>query len=182
MRFERTRVLWQLRRPLAEPLPPDPALPPGVTVRTFQPGRDDEAWVAVNARAFATHPEQGALTLDDLHRRMREPWFDPAGFFLAERDGVLVGFHWTKVHGGAHEHDDGHGHEPIGEVYVVGVDPSAQGGGLGRALVLRGLRHLQEQGLPDVLLYVEADNAPAVRLYTSLGFAHWSTDVMFTRG
>ncbi len=195
--FRRSRVLWQMRRSLFAPLP-EAALPPGVTLRTFEPGRDDAAWVQLNHEAFTDHPEQGSWTLDDLHRRVREPWFDPAGFFLAEHDGVLLGFHWTKVHGGptppahAHPHQDseqhhhphdhrGHGHDPIGEVYVVGVHPSARGTGLGRALTLTGLRHLRQLGLPDAMLYVESDNAAAIRLYTGLGFTRWETDVRFVR-
>jgi len=180
MGFEQIRALWQMRRSLYAKLPPV-VLPDGVTVRTFQPARDERDWLDVNARAFADHPEQGGWTLEDLHRRMQEPWFDPAGFFLAERAGRLVGFHWTKVHGGEQASDGGHGHDPIGEVYVVGVDPAAQGGGLGKALVLTGLRHLRALGLPEVMLYVEADNTAAIRLYTSLGFTHWDTDVMFRR-
>ena len=187
--FRRSRALWQMRRSLYAALP-DAPVPDGVAVRTFEPGRDDEAWVRLNAVAFRSHPEQGSWSLEDLHRREREPWFDPAGFFLAERDGRLVGFHWTKVHGGEgahHRHPDGphahegHGHEPIGEVYVVGVDPHEQGSGLGRALTVTGLRHLRHLGLPDAMLYVEADNAPAIRLYQKLGFTRWETDVMFSR-
>ncbi len=200
----RTRSLWQLRRSLFAPLPPA-RLPDGVHVRTFLPGLDDEEWVALNARAFAGHPEQGAWDIGDLHRRMSEAWFDPEGFFLAERAGPggprLVGFHWTKVHGGEadhghpheHAHADGghehphalladaasHGHAPIGEVYVVGVDAGEQGHGLGRALTLVGLAHLRALGLPDVMLYVDADNLAALRLYEGLGFARWSQDVMF---
>lgn len=193
----RSRHLWQMRRSLRALLP-RPVLPDGVAVRTFRPGDDDAAWVSLNARAFADHPEQGAWTEADLHRRMAEPWFDPAGFFLAERaapDGSvrLVGFHWTKVHGNeAHEHphehsagqphDHGHGHDPIGEVYVVGVDPAEQGHGLGRALTLVGLQHLRSLGLAAVLLYVDADNASAIRLYEALGFTHWDTDVMYSSG
>ena len=107
---------------------------------------------------------------------------------LAERGDRLVGFHWTKVHGGnGDEHPDGphahegHGHDPIGEVYVVGVDPAEQGTGLGKALTLTGLRHLQHRGLPGAMLYVESDNEPAIRLYTALGFSRWETDVMFSR-
>ena len=135
--FSEARRLEQWRRSLRVPLP-DAPLPPGVRLRTFQPGADDEAWLALNAAAFADHPEQGSWTLRDLHARMAEAWFDPQGFLLAEtEDGELAGFHWTKVHGGeAHEH--GHGHEAIGEVYVVGVSPTQQGRGLGRALTRGG--------------------------------------------
>ncbi|MGH3343273.1 MAG: mycothiol synthase [Carbonactinosporaceae bacterium] len=176
MGFESTRELWQMRRSLFAPLPQAP-VPAGVAVRTFEAGHDDQEWVRVNARAFAGHPEQGEMTVRDLHRRMAEPWFEPAGFFLAERSGRLVGFHWTKIHGG--DGDRPHGHEPIGEVYVVGVDPDEQGTGLGRALTVIGLRHLRARGLPQAMLYVEATNAAAIGLYKSLGFTHWETDVMY---
>jgi mycothiol synthase len=178
--FRRSRALWQMRRSLFAALPP-PRVPSGVQVRTFRPGADDEAWLTLNASAFADHPEQGGWTLDDLHRRMQEPWFDPAGFFLAEQDGRLVGFHWTKVHGGDGGGNQGHGHEPIGEVYVVGVDPAAHGTGLGKALTVTGLGHLRALGLPAAMLYVEAENEAAIGLYTRLGFTHWETDVMYSR-
>ncbi len=202
----RGRTLWQLRRSLFAPLPPV-MLANGVTVRTFRPGADDAEWVSLNARAFADHPEQGSWGLGDLHQRMAEDWFDPLGFFLAERgapgaDGPathIVGFHWTKVHGGEashlHPHEHGHhshdhphaheqdpkihGHEPIGEVYIVGVDSSERGHGLGRALTIMGLAHLRAAGLPEVMLYVDADNKAALGLYEDLGFARWDQDVMF---
>ena len=170
--FTRFRALWQMRMPLAR-VPAGFTVPPGVSIRAFRPGSDEEAWLAVNRRAFAHHPEQGAWTLADLRLREAESWFDPAGFFLAERDGRLIGFHWTKVHAD--------GGRPIGEVYVVGVDPGQQGGGLGRALTLAGLGHLRGLGLADVLLYVDEDNTAAVRLYTALGFSRWSTDAMYRR-
>jgi mycothiol synthase len=166
-------VLLQLRRPLSEPIP-EPRFPDDVTLRTFRPGHDDAAWLAVNARAFAHHPEQGAWTERDLKIREAEPWFDPAGFLLAERAGELLGFHWTKVHGA-----DGHEHGPIGEVYVLGVDPSAQGLGLGRSLTLAGLRYLRERGLTQAMLYVDESNTAALALYTRLGFTRWATDVSF---
>ncbi|HEU5420037.1 MAG TPA: mycothiol synthase [Streptosporangiaceae bacterium] len=170
--FRRTRSLWQMRRSLTSQID-RPRLADGITVRTFAVGRDEDAWIELNRKAFASHPEQGSWTRADLDLREREPWFDPAGFFLAERDGALAGFHWTKVHqaaGGA-----------IGEVYVVGVDPGERGTGLGRALTLTGLRYLRGRGLFQVMLYVDGDNTPAIRLYESLGFTRWDTDVMFTR-
>ncbi|MCX4664786.1 mycothiol synthase [Streptomyces uncialis] len=163
------RELRQMRRPLTDLDLPDPVWPEGVTVRTFVPGQDDTAWLAVNAAAFAHHPEQGSLTQRDLDDRKAEPWFDPAGFFLAERDGELVGFHWTKVHAA----------EGLGEVYVVGVRPGAQGGGLGKALTTVGLRHLAGTGASTAMLYVDADNVPAVRVYERLGFLTHETDLMY---
>lgn len=168
--LRRSRVLRQLRRPAAAPLP-EVGWPDGVAVRTFEPGRDEDAWLAVNARAFAHHPEQGRWTRADLDEREAAPWFDPAGFFLAERDGALVGFHWTKVH--AEEEP------PVGEVYVVGVDPDHAGGGLGRALTVRGLEHLRDAGLGQVLLYVDEDNPRAVAMYEHLGFTEHAVDVTY---
>ncbi|WP_086886598.1 MULTISPECIES: mycothiol synthase [Streptomyces violaceusniger group] len=166
------RELRQMRRPLgslAELGLPEPVFPEGVTVRTFRPGVDDAAWLAANAAAFAHHPEQGSLTQRDLDDRKGEPWFDPEGFFLAERGGEIVGFHWTKVHA----------EERLGEVYVVGVRPDAQGGGLGKALTSIGLRHLAAQGLPTAMLYVDADNFAAVAVYERLGFVTHETDLMY---
>jgi mycothiol synthase len=178
--FKRVRALWQMRRSLQARLEL-PQLGTGVTVRAFEVGRDEDEWIDLNARAFATHPEQGGWTRADLDLREREPWFDAAGFFLAERGGKLVGFHWTKIHGQAGD-GSAHGHEPIGEVYVVGVDPADRGSGLGRALTLVGLRYLRSRGLFEVMLYVDEGNTAAIRLYESLGFTHWDTDVMFAGG
>lgn len=163
------RELRQLRRPLDQPAVAEPVLPPGVTVRAFVPGQDDAAWLAVNRAAFAHHPEQGSLTQRDLDDRTAEPWFDPKGFFLAERDGELIGFHWTKVHA----------EERLGEVYVVGVLPDAQGGGLGKALTAIGLRHLAGEGLPTAMLYVDADNTAAVTVYERMGFTTHEVDLMY---
>lgn len=166
--LSRVRALWQMRRSLREPFS-DPKIPAGFTMRTFVPGRDEDEWLRVNGRAFASHPEQGSWTRSDLAVREKEAWFDPAGFFLAERDGRLVGFHWTKV--------DGSG---PGEVYVVGVDPDEQGTGLGRALTLIGLRYLRDdRRLPEVTLYVDETNTAAIRMYTGLGFTRSATDVMY---
>jgi len=182
MGFERARVLWQMRRSLYAPVP-ELHPPAGVSLRTFRPGSDDEAWVEINNRAFADHPDQGRWTLADLRVRMSEPWFDPAGFLLAvsDADGRILGFHWTKVHGGrpSDTSADGHQHDPIGEVYVLGVDPDAHGLGLGTTLTVAGLRYLRSRGLDQAMLYVDEANQAAVRLYSRLGFARWTTDVSY---
>ncbi len=197
--FARDRVLWQMRRPLPPasqdvdadetPTPlPEVTVPPDVTVRTFVPGQDEDAWVSVNRRAFADHPEQGQWTIDDLLLRETEPWFDPAGFFLAESAGRLAGFHWTKVHRAADtdaaDTDAGDMETrqvDVGEVYVVGVDPTFSGRRLGRALTLIGLHHLRDRGLATVLLYVDDSNQRAVGLYENLGFTRYSCDISYLR-
>ena len=174
--FTQARVLWQMRRSLLAPLA-EPHLPEGVHLRPFVVGADEREFLRVNNAAFDWHPEQGGWDLDQVKLREAEPWFDPNGFLLAvDADDRLLGFHWTKVHG-----DGGHSHEPIGEVYVLGVDPSARGMHLGAALTLAGLRHLRDGGLRQVMLYVEADNDAAVRVYRDLGFTRWDTDVSYVR-
>jgi mycothiol synthase len=172
--FEPERQLWKMvlvRHPheSAEPLPD------GVRIRCFEPGRDEDAWLAANRAAFAHHPEQGALRRSDLEARMAEDWFDPNGFFLAvDADDSILGFHWTKVH-------PAHGeHRALGEVYVVGVVPEAQGRGLGRALTLYGIDYLHGLGLGTIMLYTDADNLPAVAMYRRLGFTLWDRDVLYS--
>ncbi|WP_051750506.1 mycothiol synthase [Phycicoccus jejuensis] len=168
--LERTRELFRMARPLTSDDAADPELPDGYTARAFEPGRDDEAWVALNAAAFASHPEQGRLTVADLHERMEQDWFDAAGFILVERDGRVVAFHWTKVEPGS----------TSGEVYVVGVDPAEQGHGLGGPLTRLGTAHLARRGLAEVELYVDGDNTAARRTYARLGFEDAAVDVQYT--
>jgi mycothiol synthase len=163
------RELLIMQRSLADDLPM-PDLPPEVIIRTFRPGEDDADWVRVNAAAFAAHPEQGSLTVNDLADRMTQPWFDPRGFFVAVAAETMIGFHWTKQH-----------EDHLGEVYVLGVAPSAAGKGLGKALLVTGLRHLKQQGNTTVELYVEADQPGPVGLYRAYGFSTASRDVMYAR-
>jgi mycothiol synthase len=139
-----------------------------LSTRAFRPGTDDEArWLEVNNRAFAWHPEQSGWTLDDLHARMAEPWFDPEGFLLHEVDDRLAAFCWTK------RHDEER--PPAGEIYVIGVDPDFQGRGLGGPMTLAGLDWLADQGLAVALLWVESDNQHALRVYGRLGFKEWTS-------
>lgn len=172
--FTADRVLLQLGRSLERPPLPPLHWPAGVRVRSFRPGPDDTAWLAVNARSFAGHPEQGRWTLADLQARQAQTWFDPAGFLLAVEDGAdgekVLGFHWTKTAG-----------RGLGEVYVLGVDPDAQGRGLGPALTIAGLQVLSAKGLQRVMLYAEATNEAALRLYDRLGFSRWAVDVTYQR-
>lgn len=161
---------------LPDGLPQPRPLPDDLLLRTFRPGKDEPALVEVNHRAFAWHPEQGALTVADVEADEAAPWFDPDGLFLAVRaaDERLVGFHWTKIH----QELTGAG-APMGEVYVVGVDPSAAGHGLGTTLTLAGLRYLADRGARQIMLYVESDNAPAIAVYSRLGFGDWDADVQY---
>jgi mycothiol synthase len=162
------RALYQLRRGLADPIPVRP-VPDGVTLRSFVPGEDEAAVVRVNKRAFAWHPEQSRLDTSELRLLETQPWFDPKGFLLAVDPAArLLGFHWTKMH------PDG-----LGEVYVLAVDPDAQGTGLGGALTVAGLAYLRERGAPEAMLYVDSDNARALATYHKLGFTHHHTDVEF---
>lgn len=163
------RVLLKMRRALSTPLP-DAPVPEGITLRNFVPGKDEDAWLEVNRRAFGHHPEQGSWTRADIEDRERASWFDPAGFFLAVEDGRLRGFHWTKTHD-----------ETTGEIYVLAVDPEAQGRRLGPALAVVGLQYLRERGRTEAILYVEESEGGPVRLYERLGFERAAVDVQFRR-
>lgn len=160
-----SRTLLRLRRPAADPVPvPTPAST--VDVRAYEPA-DLPAVLGVNSRAFADHPEQGSLDVAGFESRAASNWFDPAGLLVAVREGQLVGFHWTKIEG------------EVGEVYVLGVDPNAQGQGIARSLLAAGLIHLQNRGVSDVDLYVEAENASALALYAGFGFVEAARDVLY---
>ena len=174
-----TRELHVMSRPLTGSDAVDPVLPEGFSVRPFEPGRDEQAWLEVNGLAFASHPEQGSITLEDLLERMAQVWFDPAGFLLVEdttatSDGgahPLAAFHWTK-----REPDS-----PTGEVYVVGVHPAYQGRGLAGPLTGLGTAYLARQGCTEVELYVDGDNTRALATYRRAGFEDAAIHVVYGR-
>ncbi|WP_167132280.1 mycothiol synthase [Paramicrobacterium chengjingii] len=160
----RIRTLYQLRRPL------DDALPDVVAFDRFDPARDADEWVALNARVFADHPEQGRITRSDLDARMAEPWFRSDDLLVARSAmGELVGYNWLKIEG------------DVGEIYVLGIDAQAAGMGLGRKLTAAGLAHMQSRGCRTAALYVDDENERAVRLYRSMGFTDYTTDVQYRR-
>lgn len=161
--FEPVRRLLQLRAPVVE------GAGRSTSERTFRPGIDDDAWLELNARAFAFHPEQGSVNQADLDELMREPWFDPDDFILLCDGDTLVGYCWLKIE------------DSVGEFYVVGVDPQRQGEGLGRRLMDAGFARLAARGIRTAALYVESDNLPAVALYGSLGFTEHSVDIQYAR-
>jgi mycothiol synthase len=162
------RELYEMRVSL--PLRLEARWPPGITVRTFETGRDEDAWLEVNNRAFVGHAEQGGWTRTTLARRVAEPWFDPTLFLLAFDTDGLTGFNWLKVHPGAG------GTPALGEIYVIGVDPRMQGARLGPALAIAGLDAVAARGIDTGMLFVAADNDPALKLYRSLGFTVHRTD------
>jgi mycothiol synthase len=152
-------------------------------IRTFIPDFDNQEFLSLNNKVFANYPDQGGWSEDDLKVRLNESWFDEKGFFVAEDKGELIGFCWTKIHG-AHTHshngeDDDHGHEALGEIYVLAVNPDYKGQGVGRDLTITGLNYLKHQGLNNVMLYVGVENKLALGLYESLGFTHHSSDIVY---
>ncbi|MEI7548410.1 MAG: mycothiol synthase [Actinomycetota bacterium] len=147
-----------------------------VHVRSFVVGADEARWLEVNNAAFAAHGEQGGWDAATLLQREREPWFDPDGFLLHEREGRLAAFCWTKLHPA-----EAPGGGIAGEIYVIAVHPDFHGLGLGRALTVAGLQHMQHAGAITAILYVDATNTSAVRLYQSLGFTVARTEQSYRR-
>lgn len=175
-----SRTVIQMRRSLTDPIP---EIDSQIPIRSFLPGIDNESWLILNNAAFQGHPEQSNWSERDLQVRSQESWFNPKGLLIAEVNGELAGFCWTKVHGGhTHKHGDDeaeHDHDPIGEIYIMGVDPDFQGRGIGRAVTIAGLKHLRYEGIFSAMLYVDADNLNAINLYTSLGFKEWGRDLLY---
>jgi mycothiol synthase len=155
------RHILKIHRSLTEPLP---TAKREYTIRTFDPAKDKATWLELNNKVFANHPDQGNWAMQDLENRMAEPWFDPEGFFLAVKGENIVGFVWTKIH------QDYVNQEPVGELYVVGVDPDHSHQGIGRATSVAAINYLVAKGLKHSMLYVDADNEKGLALYTSLGF------------
>jgi len=174
--------LWSnllMSRPLGEIQPVTSKYP----IRTFIPDFDNQPFLSLNNKVFANYPDQGGWSEDDLKVRLNEAWFQKEGFFVAEDKGELIGFCWTKIHG-AHTHshsgeDEDHGHDALGEIYVLAVNPDYKGQGVGRDLTITGLNYLKYQGLNNVMLYVGVENKPAFNLYKSLGFNEFGSDVMY---
>jgi mycothiol synthase len=163
------RRLWLMSRAIDHP--PAADVPAGFRLRPFDRERDFSAVLRLNRAAFADLPDQGSWTAADLEDRLDAPWYEPAGFLVAERDGRIVGFHWTKVDPAARI--DG---VAAGEVHVLAVAAEYRGTGLASSLLRAGLAHMARGGLRRVFLFVDEANAAAVRRYTIDGFDHRDTD------
>jgi mycothiol synthase len=177
--FTKVRTVIQMSKDLTQISP----INTDYQIRSFLPDLDNHAWLTLNNQAFANHPEQGNWSEADLSIRVNEDWFDEKGFFVAQDKDQLIGFCWTKIHGGhshTHETDSNHhDHEPIGEIYVTAVSKEYEGRSIGKALTITGLNYLKYQGLTSAMLYVDEENKKAVNLYKSLGFVESGKDVMY---
>jgi mycothiol synthase len=154
------RHIVKIHRSLLDPIP---ASTNTYSIRTFSLS-DKGNWLELNNKIFAHHPDQGNWAMEDLDNRMAEPWFDSQGFFLAVEKEKIIGFCWTKIHRDLVNQD------PVGELYVVGVDPEHTHKGIGRAVSIAALNYLTQKGLKRAMLYADADNQNGLALYTSLGF------------
>lgn len=177
--FIKVRTVIQMSKDLTQISP----IKNDYQIRSFLPDLDNQAWLTLNNQAFAHHPEQGNWSEADLSIRVNEDWFDEKGFFVAQDKDKLIGFCWTKIHGGhSHTHQtdsDHHDHDPIGEIYVMAVSKEYEGRSIGKALTITGLNYLKYQGLSSAMLYVDEDNQIAVNLYKSLGFVESGKDVLY---
>ena len=177
--FIKVRTVIQMSKDLTEVSP----INTDYQIRSFLPDLDNQAWLTLNNKAFANHPEQGNWSEADLSIRVNEDWFDEKGFFVAQDKENLIGFCWTKIHGGhSHTHQtdsDHHDHDPIGEIYVMAVSKEYEGRSIGKALTITGLNYLKYQGLSSAMLYVDEENKKAVNLYKSLGFVESGKDVLY---
>jgi mycothiol synthase len=177
--FIKMRTVIQMSKDLAEISP----INCDYQIRSFLPDLDNQAWLSLNNQAFSNHPEQGNWSEADLTIRVNEDWFDEKGFFVAQDKDQLIGFCWTKIHGGhSHTHQinsEHHDHEPIGEIYVMAVSEKYEGRSIGKALTITGLNYLKYQGLSSAMLYADEENEKAVNLYKSLGFVESGKDVMY---
>lgn len=158
------RTLLQMRCPL-------PTTRSTLDTRAFTEADIDD-WLRVNNRAFDWHPEQSGKTPDWVDAELQAEWFNADGFRLHHIDGELAGFCWTKVH---------HDPEPLGEIYIIAVDPDFHGRGLGKQMTLAGLDWLHDAGLTTGMLYVESDNEPAVATYEKIGFTTFRSDTLWRR-
>lgn len=170
--FTPSRRLHHLHRDMRDV--PCVGAPAGARIRAYRPGGDDSAWLALNNRIFAAHPENGAWTLDDLHARLAQPWFDARDFLLLERDGEIAAFCWVKVE---ERGDEGR----VGEIYVIGVAPERQGRGYARYLLAEALARTRDRGARTAAIYVDATNGAALTLYAGMGFDRHHTDVCYSR-
>ena len=93
----------------------------------------------------------------------------PAGIFIAEENGQVVGYITTWQ-----DREAGIGHIPN-----LAVAASHRNQGLGRALIEHALNHFRASGLSHAKIETLAQNAVGNHLYPSLGFVEVARQVHF---
>lgn len=137
---------------------------------------DAEAFSALRRMVTADNPVAMGLTMEEeLSRpiegfRTQLSFPEPNAAFGAFVEGELVGsaaVAWpSKFPSSRHKVD----------LWGVFVLPRLRGGGIGRALVETAVAHAHAHGALRVNLTVYLPNAPAVKLYESLGFVRCGTE------
>jgi mycothiol synthase len=142
------RVRWHtwVFEKLLDEEPPVPALPEGIALRSFEPGRDDRATHELIDTAFSDWPDRdpGYAFEDWAASYIRRDDFDPTLTFLLEEEDVLVGVSLCQVY------DD------EGWVQQIAVERTHRGRGLGGALLRASFREFFRRGLRTAGLSTES--------------------------
>lgn len=173
--FTPTRYFFTMRRSLELPIE-QPQLPPGFTMRHFQPGPDDEEWIELGNLAFREHWNHHDSTGEDLQYELAAPHVRPDLYQLAlAPDGTFAAYCQCEI---MQEQNERSGRAE-GFVLGLGTHPRFRKLGLGRALLLNGLQQLKAAGMSSALISVDAENASgALKLYESVGFRTFETWIM----
>ncbi len=141
---------------------PTVKVPEGFTLRSFRFGTDEQGLTYLQNATFGGSWGFCPNTVEEISARARASRSYPDGIILITEGARLAGYNWTmRTRSG-----DG----AIGWIAMTGVHPDFRNKGLGMAVVIAGMAHLQENGVDGIELEVDSQNTPATRLYRRLGF------------
>jgi mycothiol synthase len=150
------------------PSVPDPDVPPGYTIRVFDPEREArDAWRVIDT-AFRDHWGYYGTPYESWREWYLGDWMDPGLCRVAvASDGELAGASMCYI--------DPEENERLGRqrgwIEDLGVLRSHRRRGLGRALLLASMRGLRARGCTHLTLGVDTHNPTgALALYRSVGF------------